>query len=332
LLREVGFDGAYHLWASESIARSNVFHAEFVRHFFLFPGEIFLSTWPCSVVVLPLLTRDFRNRLGVATSPAQYHLGAFAFAFLTCWLAPGGEERYLMPVFPSLACLAGLTWERLNLELSSGRTWNGKWKLARLSCTGLMLVCAVGALAWVCGVPPTQSFPLSASAGGALAYVAVVGGLATLFWRGSRPASPSLLVAHAAFAGFIGLTYNWGFLGVMQARCNDMQKLVAEGRRAVPANVPLVSLGPITHRFALYYPEAVRMLPADAAPTADVCFCLDWYGNTKPPLRFDWELLATVPVDRYRRDVSVQPVVVIGRRLREADVTARDAPGDGRRR
>ena len=122
--------------------------------------------------------------------------------------------------------------------------------------------------------------------------------------------------------------------GLMQslqaASLNDIAPEVAQLRADLPHGVPLVSFGPVAHRFAYYYGQPIRELawPAEMAqlPSDVEYFCYEQHAgdsaqvrasgrgrtwsSTSGTLPFRWEQVAWIPCDPHNRQRPIISVVV----------------------
>lgn len=163
------------------------------------------------------------------------------------------------------------------------------------------------------------------------------------FGYGTRSVPATLLQTAAAFSrqmapstvllllvALLGLTYDGVFLNLRLNKSNDLAPVVAELRKEMPPDARLVSLGPISHRFAYFYgqpiPEVDWPETPDESPAAGSYFCFDKHQGDNPlkrangrgrkwartlgTLPFEWEEVAVIPCDPISRKKTATTVVV----------------------
>jgi hypothetical protein len=127
----------------------------------------------------------------------------------------------------------------------------------------------------------------------------------------------SLLLSFTAAACFLGLSQATLMVNLRQRFSEDARQAVAALKQQIPADAPLVSLGPAHHLFLFHLRREVRLVDPDeddpaAWGNADY-FCM-WIKGTDPP-QFDflWEPIATISCDR-NRSAHPTEVMIVGRR------------------
>ena len=78
------------------------------EHLVIFPLELLGSTLPWSLLLLGFLSSGLRKSLGTARPHAQFMGLATGLAFLSIWLPPDGQTRYIAPLYPCAAVLIGI--------------------------------------------------------------------------------------------------------------------------------------------------------------------------------------------------------------------------------
>jgi hypothetical protein len=290
----------------------------------MFPFEFGLSALPCSVFLFAYSSKWFREQLGIARKPAFFLLGCSGIAFLTCWLAPGGHPRYLMPIYPCLGCLAAIALHRITLVQEPAWITKQLWLISRYGVSTGMFIVASGLVLWASGSLPASLGILPVSMTAAIVCAFLILCTLWVFWKTWKPASATLFVASIAFACFLSLTYNAVVISRTQAVCRDMESTIARGRHHIPQGISLVSIGWVQHRFSYHYPEPIKVVPhkQESLLTSDVTwFCMDSAFGKLPELPFDWELVAAIPVDRYERYGPERASVIIGRRRHSPSLT-----------
>ncbi len=288
-----------------------------LAHLSTFPLEYFACVLPWSMLLLAYASPALRRELGPFRDAAFFAVVVIAVTFPTVWFPPGGKTRYLMPIHPSVALLAGAVVQ--HSVRASAASWARTWLFLQRAAAVLAGVLAIGL--W--------SVPVFAPAGSALAqpiafalpagaFALVCGALA---WRGSRlagerPAFASL----TAIASLAGLVTTGVLVNVQRNTSNDLRAQVEELRARLPKGARVASLGWVSPHFVHYWGEPVPMLPwwdgpLDAPPDTDYfLFDPDYTRRTLDELQFRWEPVMVVSCDFARR-AQVRDPVYVGRVL-----------------
>ena len=105
-------------------------------------------------------------------------------------------------------------------------------------------------------------------------------------------------------------------LTVQQRRCEDIAGQIDELKRELPADVRLVSIGPVHHAFAFFYERPIPVLSShDDFSGENDYFCLHTYDAEPPQLPFAWTKFAVISCDRLKGRVIPKDRVFIGHRL-----------------
>ena len=316
--REMGWAGVRQIWASDTALHlTELRPGIWLHHLATYPFEILCCTAPWSLVLFFYGSRRLRHLVGEARPQVTFLVTCLAVTFPTCWLAPGAQSRYFMPLFPCLAPLLGLVPARcsgLRIGSSLRSAWDGSLALVAVLLAALGgVVLAASYLAW------PRIAPLSQPQAFALTYGLAALGAGAAAWRLRRRAAARWeSVGVLSLAGFLGLT-NTGLVTNAFARKSENAALaVVRLKERYPECRHLVSFGPVHHLFAYYFAEpiALRPLPRTAADLEDKWqyFCFDRLGKVPVNLPFPWEEVAAVSCDRYRAPLA-QWEVVVGRRL-----------------
>ena len=91
------------------------------RHLVVYPLEFLGCTAPWSLLSGAFLSKRFRRKIGAARGPAVFLALYCAVGFLPCWAPPGAMTRYVYPLFPAVALLAGLVADRASYVALSPR-------------------------------------------------------------------------------------------------------------------------------------------------------------------------------------------------------------------
>jgi hypothetical protein len=167
--------------------------------------------------------------------------------------------------------------------------------------------------------------PLSQPAGFAAAYALLAGCAAAAIWRARRGEHPPQAVtAVLALAAFLGLTFTGLIMNNLIRRSEDVAGQVAALKQQLPAGVRLISFGRAHHPFVYHYGQTIPWLDwprrgeDGSLPAEYDFFCFHSVRGRRKPLPFEWQEIAVISCDRYRREQPVDAMVV-GRRTRRRD-------------
>jgi 4-amino-4-deoxy-L-arabinose transferase-like glycosyltransferase len=313
------------------------------QHFVTYPLETFACLLPWSPLLVALAKRETRVLLSDARPVVSFLVTALLVAYPSVWMAAGARGRYFMPLYPLVAVLIGLIIERCSAACVVGyprRAWRQFMLLSSV------LIGGGGALFGISGLLPGES----ASWMHQPRWFGIMLGIAAIvcvyvIWRCFRAADRIATIGVVlTVALFVGIAYAGVMINVNSARWTDPTQLVREMKHIVPADVPLVSLTPIEHRFAYYFREPIAELdwPRDARELPDhvqyFCFMRNpgdtaerraagrgrSWTYTSGTLPFAWEELASFCVDR-RVPEGEKRMVVIGRVFRPLRAGVYDA-------
>jgi 4-amino-4-deoxy-L-arabinose transferase-like glycosyltransferase len=316
--RQLGWNGMVAIWTSDATLRLMFLDRTMVLyHLATYPLEVLSCTLPWSVLLVFYLSRNFRQTLGETRSGVLFLATCLAVTFPTCWLVPGAQSRYLMPVYPCLAPLIGLVIQRCVESESSSllrRTWSGL-----LIVLAVVLLVIGGAIlgASFLHVPNVHGLtvrPLFASVYAALATGLGLLALALRRWSEARPVQRGLL----ALGALLGLSHTGMVVDALARKSENAAPAVARLKEQLHGAAHLVSFGPVHHLFAYHYGTPIALRPWPKQPSdvgTDVTyFCFDRMAKAPIDLPFPWEEVAVISCDRYR-SIWPQWSVVVGRRL-----------------
>ena len=228
-----------------------------------------------------------------------------------------------MPLYPCFGPLIGLVIERA-LAASRSLALARMWRVYFTAAAGILVLTGTVVLA-ISSLGKFEESPFSQSIGFASVYAALASIAAWAIGRargGDNPRRASL--ALLALAAFMGLSFTGLMTNSLIRRTEDVAGRVAELKRRLPPGARLVSFGRAHHAFVYHYGETIPWLdlpakqdatPAEAAAAWDY-FCFHSIRGRRKPLPFEWEEVATISCDRYRREQPVDAMVV-GRRLKQ---------------
>ncbi|HZY87136.1 MAG TPA: glycosyltransferase family 39 protein [Gemmataceae bacterium] len=309
-----GWDNLRALWMGDTASRFEEWKlSEVVLHLASYPLEVLGCTAPWSLLLLAYLGGGLRRSLGEARPQAVFAAVCVGLAFPSCWLPPGGQTRYLTPIYPCLAVLIGAVVERCGAAAAAPELRAG-WRWYLRATTAL----AAGTAAFLAATP-WLSHPWlagwAAPPGRTLAYVVACLALAGLIAWAGRAARVRLAVV--ALACFMVLLFVGVLADVRLRRTEDTAAAVRRLKERLPPGAGLVSLGHIDAIFAYHYGEPIPALAGrydGVALAAGQYFCVDGLGNTPLRLPFAWEPVAALSMDRNRHE-RPDRLVVVGRRL-----------------
>jgi 4-amino-4-deoxy-L-arabinose transferase-like glycosyltransferase len=314
---EQGWENLRALWMGDTASRFQDWKAsEVVLHLASYPLEVLGCTAPWSLLLLAYLNSPFRRALGEARPQAVFAAVCLGLAFPTCWLPPGGQTRYLTPLYPFLAVLVGVVVQRCG-EVSATSALRAGWRLYLWAAAGIAAGTALVLLA-----APWLSHPWLAGwalpSGRALGYVLACLALAGLIvWAGRATGAGRVRLAVVGVATYMVLLFVGVIADVRLHKTEDTAAAVRRLKEQLPPGVGLVSLGHIDAIFAYHYGAPIPALPKPddgPGPAAGEYFCVDGLGNTRLELPFAWEQVAVVSMDR-NRHARPERLVVVGRRL-----------------
>lgn len=324
---QMGWATSFRVYVGDVASRFGDMQATTViKHLVSFPLEIvFGSLLPWSLLLLCYASRRFRQDLGRLREDVLFLALCAAISFPTVWIPATASLRYYMPMFPIFACLAGIAVERI-AACARDSVWAELFvryqRTLAVIPAGAAVVVLVISIGWP-NLSWAQSLPF------AICYLVACGTLAAIGWKVASWFSPrGIMIGMSTTACFLGLTYSTVLVYVRQKISEDAPAAIAQLRHQLPADKPLVSLGPAHHLFLLLYGEPVRQLDVDhpeeldRAGTDYFCFWV-WSRGVKPAdIPFRWEQVAVISCDRNRRSNPVD-TMIIGRRIRPEQVASR---------
>jgi 4-amino-4-deoxy-L-arabinose transferase-like glycosyltransferase len=305
------------IWLGDTAMR---FHAwlwyEVAAHLISYPLEILGCTAPWSLLLLAYASRAFRQSLGEARPYVIFLAVCLGVAFPTCWIPPGGQSRYLAPLYPCMAVLIGLVLQRCT-EVKVPASLRLGWRTF-LILTSITM--GLGAIA-VLGVSTLSFMPrltvFAGPPGVAMAYACALLALAGLtWWSRSGPEAWRVRMGMLAIAGFMALTFIGVLTEVRQRRSEYAARTVEALKAEVLQGMPLVSLDHVDAIFTYHYGQPIHAMLwpeiGDGPGPGIVYFCFDCEGSYRPALPFLWEEVAAISMDRNHHAMP-EGVVVIGR-------------------
>jgi 4-amino-4-deoxy-L-arabinose transferase-like glycosyltransferase len=312
-----GWDNLHALWMGDTATRFQDWKvSEVLLHLAGYPLEVLGCTAPWSLLLLAYLSAEFRRSLGGARPQAVFAAVCLGLAFPSCWLPPGGQTRYLTPLFPCLAVLVGVVVQRCG-EAAAASALRAGWRwYLRVAAAA-----AAGTAAFLPAVPWLShpwlagwAAPPGRAASYALACLALAG---LIVWAGRAAGPWRARLAVVGVASYMVLLFGGVIADVRLRKTENTGGAVRRLKEQLPPGVGLVSLGHIDAIFAYYYGAPIPVLPKPEdgpGPGPGEYFCVDGLGNTPLKLPFSWEKVAALSMDRNRHE-RPDRLVVVGRRL-----------------
>lgn len=321
--QRAGLDASIDIYWSNVTSRFVEDHDDqFWKHLAIFPIQVLAVTLPWGPIALSWVSvRDGLNRR--QRDVAVFLTLAIVVAFITVWLPAAGRARYLMPIFPALAMLGGLSvQEWLRRQSGYANAWKNYQRTLLAVVTTLAIVHASISTVFPDGKYSVE--PIGATVWLVIILIATGIGNRLVEWdKGILWVGVSL-----------GLFYAGPVLGSLQKRSFNPQPLVTSVKRGLPPDARLVSFGWIQHAFLFPYRDHVPQLPwpkqAGEVPRDVDYFCINVFGDASPRLPFDWEEVAVIPCDRFIKPNPTERVI-LGRIRRDAQAERPQTDGPVRR-
>jgi 4-amino-4-deoxy-L-arabinose transferase-like glycosyltransferase len=268
-----------------------------------------------------LLHRSFWRLEEKTRSAVVFLLLGMAVVFVPVWLSEGGHQRYVMPMYPLLAVVCGAVAQQC---LAAPRTsplrefWRGTLRVLAVVVAGFVVVFLGATLArafsdtrWIVTLAQPWPWMASLAAGGTVGVV--------FLWQQTSPGRDEhgRLVTFT-LAALLAVCFNGPVLNATARSTVNIGPEVLALRRSLPADVRLVSFGPIFHRFLYWYGASIPIVSRPKT-LSEVPEGLEYFAMDVPPgktadLPFAWEQIARFDMSRTH---ASQPkrMVVVGRRI-----------------
>lgn len=330
---QTGWIGTRQTWLDPCTGRVDTNLAKLFQHLVRFPLSVLGATLPWSVLLVGLFHRSFWSLEAKARSAVLFVLLGMATIFLPVWLSEGGLRRYVMPMYPLLAVICGAAAQQcLATPLKSfpRELWRTVLRVLAVALAGFVSVLLVATIAgtssharWVSFLAQPWPLLLVLLLGTAAGFVSI--------WRRTAPGrTEDGIPAMFASAALLAVCFNGAVLGVIAKRAVHLETDVAGLKRSLPADVRLVSLGPVLHKFLYWYGQAIPIVnkpqKPDEVPADLEYFAMDVQRGQTLELPFAWKRIGVFNMDR---SYSADPLytVVVGQRLRPPAVPDATAPG-----
>jgi len=300
-------------------------------HMLTYPLEVGCSMLPWSILPVAFLHPGFRKSLGAARPYVVFLAVALLATFPSCWFAIEARTRYFMPLYPCVAVLVGLVIDR-SVATTRETGWTGHWyRFVGLfglgAAAGGVLVCAASVFGF--GGRSVLAQPVAFAVVYLIISCLVAG---SLLWLRREPRYWRHCVSIVVMTGFLALDYGGLRINELVRKSVPSAAEVQQVIAALPEEARLVSLGKVHHLFAYYYGRTIPMIswPPVTGPAPDFeYFCVDKNEGRPFNLPFSWEQIAAVNCDR-RMTERPGMQVIVGRRLREAEIVGQREQPDNR--
>jgi hypothetical protein len=309
----VGWTTTEKIWLSDTMMRFGDWPLdEFLWHLVKLPSEVVGSLLPWDLLAGAFLIPAFRRTVFRGPDCILFCGLAFLIAVPTIWLPPGGQTRYLVPLYPCLGAIYGavVDW------IAQSRLADGVWQKF---LTFWAIVLAIFGLTDLVGVWAFPGTPLEGYAVPPLRAACYAGTLLALAamllvarTRMTAPAMAGRVWALAAGA----VVVNLGPLTDSRvSRINDLEATVGEVRGLLPADRAVFALHGVHPAvpYLLGRDEPLHELRSAGDIPPGGFFCFNCEFHKMPDFPFAWEPVAEVPVDRMRSP-NPECTVVIARR------------------
>lgn len=321
-----GWESTRLIWWSDTSSRVTSSSIRAVlAHLVIYPLEDLGCTAPASLLLIAYLSRRFRNSLGEAGPVSAFFGICTVVGFLPCWLSPGAMTRYVMPLYPGIAILAGIVVDRTYQCAWSPRiqrAWSIGWRVMAgamvLAPVVFFSLRAVGSRAigdYATSVPVTIVFALGSWS------MAIL-----LIYSARNVDRRAVRISAVAVALFVAGAYSTVVMNGMVRRSEDTPTAVAQVKSQIPHGVRLISLGGTHHLFAYLFGTPIQIGGVEDVSDS-TWFCYQSLGNYRWPMPFPHEIVAVVSVDRNHMD-QPKDVVVVGRRITAAPASSVARGGD----
>ena len=247
-----------------------------------------------------------------------------------------------MPLYPCIAILIGLITQAAILsdrKSPAHRAW------ARLLILMGTISALVGAAIISANfVPQLEEIAVGPTASAFIVCLAALCAV-IIFWAKSSPSRASFAIYSMVI--LLGLIYAGVVMPTRAKTRADHASKLAEVRDQLPADVNLVSMGAVNHRFCFYYGKTIPQIDwpvvASEVPDDVEYFCFDrhaWdtperrvegrgrtFTTTLGTLPFAWEEITRVHSDN-RTGKNLENYVVIARRISEPKSSIAQNPND----
>jgi 4-amino-4-deoxy-L-arabinose transferase-like glycosyltransferase len=312
---KVGWATTKKLWMSDTMIRFGDWPlGEFLWHLVKLPSEVFGSLLPWGILGGAFLIPGFRRSVFTGPDCIRFCGLAFLVAAPTIWLPPGGQTRYLVPLYPCLGVLYGavVDW------IAHARLADTIWRKFLVFWAVVLAIFGITDVVGLWVFPGTQLEGFIVPPLRALSYAAILLGLAAVLMVARKSMSARAMACGVWALAAGAVVVNLGPLTDSRvSRINDLEAAVGEVRGLLPPDQTV---------FAVYgvHPAVPYLLgrdvplqplrgPGDIPPPGGY-FCFNCDHHKLPAFPFAWEQVAEVAVDRMRSPVPDCTVVIARRR------------------
>jgi 4-amino-4-deoxy-L-arabinose transferase-like glycosyltransferase len=317
-----GWQGTRMTWLDPYTVQVNTNYAHLLGHVVTFPAVVLGATLPWSVLLVGLLHRSFWRLEEKTRSAVVFLLLGMATIFVPVWLSQGGRQRYVMPMYPLMAVVCGAVAQQCMaapLKSLLREFWRGILRVMAVVVAGIVIVFFGATVArafsdarWIVTFAQPWPWMVGLAVGGTVGVV--------FLWQQTAPGRDEhgRLVTFA-LATLLALCFNGPILNATARSTVNLGPQVLALRRSLPADIRLVSFGPIYHRFLYWYGASIPIVSQPKAltevPEELEYFALDVLPGRPADLPFAWEQIAQLDMSRTYAS-HPKRMVVVGRRIR----------------
>lgn len=301
----IGLNGIRHFFTGDVSLYVNDWRVGHVaKHYATFPLQVLGSLLPWSIFLWWFVRREVRQGAVVHRANLMFLIVCLAVSLPTIWLIPGTRSRFLMSMYPIFAVIIGFVIDRCTQDAECHRCW-------KESLIGFALVIAgFGAVVVGASLLVPDAAVLAQPAGIAAIIVVSMALLAgSAWWSASATTERHTIAGVLSIAISAGIVYAGLIVDEQVRRSVDTPGQMAELKRKLPADVVLVSFGPVWHLFAYHYGKPIPLLPM---PKKNERLSADVYFSTITEPRFPYHELARINCERSKTD-NPDHIVIVGR-------------------
>lgn len=320
--QETGWNGVVLTWFNPATSRVDGGLVGRLIYMVTFPLMVLGATLPWSALLVGLLFKRFWAMDASVKSSVVFLLCGVASIAGPIWLSPGGHQRYALPMYPLLAVLcAVVVHQSLAPGLSEAlrRLWRDYVRVLAV-CVGCVVVGFLGITLWEMLQGPGSVGDLAQPLWQILLITVLIVLAAIHMVRRASSTRRRDAIAVSFLAGAsLAICYNGPILNVQGRVAVDVGSAVTRLHEQIPDSAPLVSIGPIHHRFLYHYPDTIAIVrrpwSADQVPEDLEYFVIEARRGEILDLPFAWDEIARLNMDRNKSD-DPNSLVIAGRRQR----------------
>jgi 4-amino-4-deoxy-L-arabinose transferase-like glycosyltransferase len=316
-----GWEGTRLTWLTPYTSRMDSNFFSFLKHLIVFPFIVFGATLPWSALLIGLTDKHFWKMDNNIRSVTSFILIGMGTIFVPVWIAPGGHQRYLMPMHALLAILCGIVVHQcqlLNIAESLRNYWRGYLRTMGFVFVGFaafLLAVSVAAsfmdFTWIqeLSQPWLQLV---------LLLVCSIGGMLLINTQTSPGHSENGILLTFTVASLLAICFNGPIHNAQAKYAIRLGPELADFRNTLTEGTELVSFEILHHSFIYHYGSPIPILEkpetADDVPDSVEFFALfEKYGKALE-MPFKWEKVAEFNMARSTTQKPVKKII-IGRNI-----------------